>query len=648
MYERSASVLEKYISQTMIYSSELKENYSYYKGLISLLENYQNASEKEITYDKEYKMVLSNVEDIQKKQKEISKYNVELENKRNRLFSDSIKPPEEIESYLLDIEKAVKENGEKLIEARTELISELKNVAEKKESLKEIQETIRQENRNFRKALREIQNSYKVISEEQVDWLDQSIKDYKKMEDEVIDIMLQNGEGEKVPFDENAIKSGAIFGIDIARKECEAYIFIYKQTSKLMDEISSNKVKLETRKRAFFVAESKIKFLEAEKEYLNHFLDNERLTAIHSEEEHTKAMKDAMEKFKYDVLKFDKLYDLLVKETRGRATKEDYDTLYDADHYRDVEDREAKFKRETKRLGINSVVSPDYWRSEGMRCVYDAFTKIISPVEEKRIENNEIKIETVERIPEIIKNDADEDVIEDTKIEEDFKDEEIAEIIKSTPDIEEPSINDDAQIFRDEYKYKDRIRRLLEQNNIENVMRDYKQLDKMNLTEKDEIDEETEAEDDEYSNSNLNKKDEYSSKFSDSYDKNILSNEEDDEEDYDYDDEDDDYYDDDEDDEQFSRHKDEYRKGRHSDDNQRSNIFSKLKNIFAKSDDDYDYDYDDEEDDDDYEEDDDDYEEDDDDYDDYEDEDIKIEQNARNKRRYENDDFPRKTRQKRF
>ena len=87
MYERSASVLEKHLSKTLLYISELKENYDYYKELIELLENYQNASEKEITYEKEYKMVLSRVEDIQKKQKDISKYNVELENKRNRLFS---------------------------------------------------------------------------------------------------------------------------------------------------------------------------------------------------------------------------------------------------------------------------------------------------------------------------------------------------------------------------------------------------------------------------------------------------------------------------------------------------------------------------------------------------------------------------------
>lgn len=599
MYERSASVLEKYISQTMIYSSELKENYSYYKGLVSLLENYQNASEKEITYDKEYKLVLSNVEDIQKKQKEISKYNIELENKRNRLFSDSVKPAEEIESYLLDIEKAVSENEEKLIEARKELIDELKNVAEKKESLKEIQDTIRQENRNFRKALREIQNSYRVISEEQVDWLDQLIKDYKRLEDEVIEIMLQNGERERVPFDESAIKSGAIFGIDIARKQCEAYIFIYKQTSKLMDEISSNKVKLETRKRAFYGAESKIKFLEAEKEYLNHFLDNERLTAIHSEEEHRTTMKDAMEKFKYDVLKFDKLYELLIKETRGRATKEDYETLYDANHYRDVENKEAKFKRETKRLGISSVVSPDYWRSEGLRCVYDTFSKLISPVEEKRIENNEIKIETVERIPEIVKADEVDDFeIEErktSKLHDDFKDEEIAEIIKSTPDIEEPDINDDAQVFRDEYKYKDRIRRLLEQNNIENVMRDYKQLEKMNLNATvDNTDNEEDDDESDFYNMKRSSQKEVGRKRIEEYDyekindtkSSIFDDEDDDFEDDDeyYDDEQEDLYDDDEDDddEGYIRNK----RGRHSD--QKSNIFSKLKNMFSKNDDEYD------------------------------------------------------------
>ena len=86
----------------------------------------------------------------------------------------------------------------------------------------------------------------------------------------------------------------------------------------------------------------------------------------------------------------------------------------------------------------------------------------------------------------VIKPDSDDDFIieeekeevkkETVKVHEDFKDEEIAEIIKSTPDIEEPEINDDAQLFRDEYKYKDRIRRLLEQNNIENVMQDVKEV----------------------------------------------------------------------------------------------------------------------------------------------------------------------------
>ena len=59
MYERSASVLEKHLSKTLLYISELKENYDYYKELIELLENYQNASEKEITYEKEYEQTKS-------------------------------------------------------------------------------------------------------------------------------------------------------------------------------------------------------------------------------------------------------------------------------------------------------------------------------------------------------------------------------------------------------------------------------------------------------------------------------------------------------------------------------------------------------------------------------------------------------------
>ena len=624
MYERSASVLEKHLSKTLLYISELKENYDYYKELIELLENYQNASEKEITYEKEYKMVLSRVEDIQKKQKDISKYNVELENKRNRLFSDTLKSPEEIESYIVDIEKILKENSEKLIELRIDLIKYLKEASERKASLKEIQETIRVENRNFRKSLREITNSSNVITAEQVSWLENTIKDYKKIEDDAIEIMMQNGMDEKVPFNEEVIRNGAILGVDIAKKQCEAYIYIYKQTNKLMEEISANKVKLETRKKAFVASDAKIKFLEAEKEYLNRFLDNERSTAVHSIEEHDEMMKDAMEKFTFDISKINKLYNLLVKETKGKATKEDFEELYDASHYREIEEKELKFQRETKKLGIGGVVSPYYWRREGIRSIYDVFGKIISPVEEKRIENNEIKIETVERIPSVNKEKRIEDYFDDEDVENtDEEDEEIdsdsnVENTQQEDEDEEKNDSQDDEDYDEDYddeddeeyeynpetnsievknshieniienNYKDRLKKLLEQNEASKKLKKYNEDD----DEKDTYDYDKLV-------------NEHNKRSDDDY-------EEDDEDEYDEDYDDDEYDDDDDDNVDSKRGKhsweDNTKSGRHSDaDIKRGGIFNKLKNIFDKSKDDDDYDEDEYEDEEDYE--DDDYEE---------------------------------------
>lgn len=562
MYERSASVLEKYIGKTLIYNSELKENYSYYKDLIALLENYQIASEREITYEKEYKTVLLQVEDIQRKQREISKYNIELENKRNRLFNDSIKAPEEISSSLMDIEKTLKSNSAELEELRVRLIENLKTLNSKKPILKDLQDTTRLENRKFRKALRDASDSYRVITSEQLEWLEEKLIDYASLEDNAIEVMLKNGKDEKVPFNEEAIRNATIFGIDIARKQYEAYIFIYRQTAKLMEEINANKVKLENRKKTLIATDAKIKFLEAEKEYLNHFLDNERLTAIHSVEEHDKNMKDAISKFNFDIEKINSLYNLLTKSTKGKATKEDFKLLYDASHYRGIEEKELNFQKETKKLGIGVAVSPDYWRREGLRSIYDMFSRIIHVIEAKKIAKNQIKVDRIDNITNKLveeyqdnpqeldrvdeKEQYDEENYEESD-EEDYEDTDIEEF-------DDENNYEEDELLKEEYKYKERIKNLLEQNNMKAELKEPEEDSEPEVDNYDEDDEDDEEDDD--------------------VDKSTYE------------------------DTRYGKHsiEDSRRRGRHSDDeNQKTNIFGKLKNIFDKNKDDDDDDEEDDE-----------------------------------------------------
>lgn len=77
----------------------------------------------------------------------------------------------------------------------------------------------------------------------------------------------------------------------MAKKEAECYVLSYERLKKLMSEIDSEELNLSKYQKTLKDITSKLDFIDAEREYLVSFLDNERITAISGEKAH-KVMMD--------------------------------------------------------------------------------------------------------------------------------------------------------------------------------------------------------------------------------------------------------------------------------------------------------------------------------------------------------------------
>ena len=485
MYERNAIVLERYLSNIFGKDNEtnVKSSFEIYKDILEEMEKYQVVTKEEEKVIKEFDEIAKNMQTIQKKQEVLCSENMEHEEERNKLFNDLDQAPEMIEKKILRLEQDIDENIAEQKEIRENYIELLNKFVEKQKERNKCAKTKRATETNHIKILNDTIQKIENIDLTCV----KKVKEFINIDNDTIiqsltKIMLENGKNEKVKFDNDVIKKAVGIRVDIAKKEAECYTNIYEKLRKLMSEIESDNLKLDKYKKLLKNVMIKLHFIEAEKEYIISFLDNERMTAINGEKLHKQMMKEATVNFEKDIKQIKNLYDLILREIAGKASKKAYRELYNSTYLLDIEETEKSFNQEASSIksNVGTMINTNYWRIEGIKNLYEVFNKEIEenferdltefmPEEEQEDDDYEEEAqeqphETNQAIfeEEYLKEEQEDeeeewfisnDEIEDKKQEEEYLDYDVEDEYEDNDYYEEDY--EDEEIYEEEYNDED-------------------------------------------------------------------------------------------------------------------------------------------------------------------------------------------------
>lgn len=409
MYERSAIVLERCFEKLFKFSQEgnLKTNYMNFSEIVEQIKEYQETSIEEENVIEKFDEIAVKIENIQKRQTTLYESNIKLEEERNKLFNDLGENPNALDSKLHYIEKTLNENNEELIKLREEYVEALVIFIERQKERNKYSRLRRKVEAEHRNNIKNASNEFEKIDPKEVQALRKFINiDKEQYKEKIINTMIRNGKNEKIPFNNQVIEKAVEVRIDISEKEAELYVSVYERMKKLLLELESENVKLSKSEKLLRDVSVKLNFLNAKKEYIVGFLDNERLTVINGKDAHKALMEEACENFELDIKQIDNLYELIMRETTGKSTKKAYNELYNKTYLRDIEQKERKFEQEITNLKVNmgTVINSNYWRIEGIKNVYNVFQEEITEKFEKDL--SEYQIEEIEE--EIYIDDEDE------------------------------------------------------------------------------------------------------------------------------------------------------------------------------------------------------------------------------------------------
>ena len=383
MYERNAIVIDRYFSGVFGYDkkSNIKNNASNYFELVGILEKYQEASEVENNVMDEFDKIANRIKEIQKKQEGLDKKSLKYFENRKNLFS---KLDEDEESLKKDFEKLEAEfkNNEMLIKENSDnFVQGIKEFNEKSEIRNKCGTERRIIESDYQKVLNVTTENFSNILKEKL----KEIKSFIKSEDkedakiQMQESITKNGSKEKVPFDSNVINKAIDTSLFIEEKRAEILLSLYDKTSRLLNEINNDTVKIEKHKKQVKDSKSKLEFLNVISEYIILFLDNERMNTIGGEAEHEKVMLEACNNMENDLVEIQNLYSLLIKEINGKASKKLYKELYNVDYLNELKEQEVQFEKNISKLNmVGTVIYPDYWRLEGMKKIFDTFKTIMT------------------------------------------------------------------------------------------------------------------------------------------------------------------------------------------------------------------------------------------------------------------------------
>ena len=429
MYERNAIVIDRYFSNIFEYDKKnnIKVNGNNYFELVDVLEKYQEASEIENNIMDEYEKTANKIKEIQKIQEGLNKKNLKYFESRKSLFENLDEDEEELKNEKSEIrskcgrERRIIENDyQRILNLTTE---NYKNLLKEK--------------------LREMKSFLKT-------------EDKEEIKEQMKEKIQKNGAKEKVPFDSNVIDTS----LYIEGKKAEILLSIYDKTTKLLDEIKNDTVKIVKHKKQVKDSKSKLEFLNVITEYIILFLDNERMNTIGGETEHKKVMSEACDNLQNDLIEIQNMYSLLIKEINGKSTKKSYKELYNIDYLNALKEKEINFEKNISKLNMTgTVIYPDYWRIEGMQKIYDTFRTIMTDVYEVDLSEYEPLDITFEVKENVLENEIDKvDEKNDEEIpekEEDIADKEIDEKKEITLKFDNSEEDDNIKIIESEIKKED-------------------------------------------------------------------------------------------------------------------------------------------------------------------------------------------------
>ena len=506
MYERSAIVLERYFNGIFGFDKKinLKTIYKDYKEIIEELQNYQTILEEEEKVIKEFDEAANEIRKIQKEQKRIYKSNIDFEEKRDQLFDSLGEEPEIIEKKLKEIEENINKNNKRLEELREEFIKTLTEFSDKQKERNKYSRSRRAEEKNHIQIIEKCNNDIKEID---VSIL-KDIKGFQNSADgnykqEITELMINNGKDERVPFDKDAIENAVNIRNEIAKKEAECYIVIYDRMKRLLVEINSDEIKLDKYKKTLRDISVKLAFLKAQKMYVISFLDNERMTAINGIKVHKQLMLENCRNLELDMEQFNNLYELILKEISGKATKKAYKELYNKEYLKNIEEKEKSFQEEINSINIKAgtIINSNYWRIEEIKNIYQIFQNEISEKFEKDL--SEFKLEEAEQTEEI-----EDDIFKKELPEEDVEYIEEYDDNDDDGEDEEEYYDDDDYIEEDEEEYYD------DDDYDEDNEEEYYDDDEYDEEDEEEYydDDEDDEEDEDYDNDDYDEEDEEDTK----------------------------------------------------------------------------------------------------------------------------------------
>lgn len=454
MYERSAIVLERYFNSMFGFDKKvnLKTIYKDYKDVIEEIQKYQIILEEEDKVINEFDEVANEIRKIQQEYKRINKSNIKGEEDREQLFSGLDESPDNINKNLSKIEEIVNKNNERLVELREKFVDSLTKFNDRQKERNKYSKNRREEEKNHIQIIEKIDRDINDIDVSILKKLKEFVNsDAKDEKEEIIDIMINNGRDERVPFDSNVIENAVKVRNDIAKKELECYLIIYEKMKRLLLEINKEEINLDKYKKTLRDVSVKLAFLKAQKIYIVSFLDNERMTIINGLKVHKQLMLDACENFELDMEQFNNLYELILREISGKSTKKAYKELYNKEYLKNIEEKEKNFEKEINNIKIKTgtIINSNYWRIEEIKNIYEVFQNEVSKKFEKDL--SDFKLEETEEI-EGISEESEDIVKEKLDIEDDiFKKESSDDTVEYIEEYEEDY--DDEDYYNDYDNY---------------------------------------------------------------------------------------------------------------------------------------------------------------------------------------------------
>lgn len=448
MYERSAIVLERYFDDLLGYSDKcnLRDNFNNYCNLVEKLEKFQINYNKELSATQEFNKSLKKVKAIQSAQEKLYQRAVKLEYNRNLLFNNIEGKVEDTRKGIEKVEEDVEKNNQEMQAKKEELLEALVEYNEKRFELSKCKRYKKMAENDYNEIFEISQTNFEGITQDRV----AEAKKFAKFDDSesIIEVLEDNGKGEKIPFNEGVMENATKFSIENSKKLVSSYLVIYDKMNKLLTDINAGVAKVGLHKKYARNEKAKVDFLLAVKEYVVQFLDYERMTVIHGRKSHNRLMTEACENFETDIKQIDNLFELLLREIANKATKKAYKELYNKSYLIDIQEKEERFKKEKNRVNLNTatLINSNYWRIDGIKNIYTIFYKTVSEVFERDVAEFDLPKEIDDESPEEIIEQNEIAPIEEEIISEKAK---IPFEIDSSLDIEDDGLEED-----DENKFK--------------------------------------------------------------------------------------------------------------------------------------------------------------------------------------------------